>query len=117
MVADAARSLQSRVRMKRNKMAFAGACGALGVALGVACAPEEGAEVIATSSPGAALAVPASDVFDFLIQDVCVVNGVVTALDPRTYPGTTRNLRMDETLPYRKITDHVPNLPAGQIEI
>jgi hypothetical protein len=61
--------------------------------------------------------VPVGEIYDFLIQDVCVVNGLVTSTDPRLCQGVTRNLNVDEVLPYRRVTDHVPNVPFGMVEI
>lgn len=64
-----------------------------------------------------ALSAPATDAYDFLIQDVCVMNGVATAADPYGCTGTRRNLNVNELLRYRRITDHVPGAPGGRLEI
>lgn len=113
--------MRCRMTMRRNALGVMASV-SLGV-LGAGCAelperdPFEGEGAEAVGSEGQALIVPGTEVFDFLIQDVCVVGGSVTALDPRTCPGTTRNLLVDEALPYRRVTDHVPNTPGGQVEI
>ena len=57
-----------------------------------------------------ASAVRADTPVDYLIQEVCVVNGQVTALDPLYCPGTTRKLMIGEKLPYHKYDEAEPSI-------
>lgn len=57
-----------------------------------------------------------TSIYDFFVQDVCVVNGEVTATDPVKCKGQLRNIRLGEKIPYRKVTGHVPGVPNGRLE-
>ena len=73
-----------------------------------------------TARPGGDPIVLNSEAFDFLVQDICEVNGRPTSIDPVACAqrgGRSRNASYGERLPYRRFTTHVTGVPHGMLEI